>query len=122
MGGCSSILAVEVQKSREVERIVQADRARAAQKVRILLLGAGESGKSTILKQLRVLYGCGFSDADRAAFAPVVYANVIAGMKALVAHAREAGVAFDEVRPRRWVASATHKSLAPCPRRAPQAP
>ena len=45
MGGCSSIMAVEVQKSRDVERLVQADRARQAQTVRILLLGAGESGK-----------------------------------------------------------------------------
>lgn len=91
-------MAVEVQKSRDVERLVQADRARQAQTVRILLLGAGESGKSTILKQLRVLYGSGFTDADRAAFAPIVFANLIAGVKALVGHARDTGAGFDEVR------------------------
>lgn len=46
--------------------------------------GAGESGKSTIFKQMRILYGTSFSDQDRANHVGFVCSNTIASMKALI--------------------------------------
>ena len=65
----------------------------ASSKIKLLLLGAGESGKSTVFKQMRILYGTGYSDAERRAVTPIVFNNTIASMKALLAIAEEAGVA-----------------------------
>ena len=39
--------------------------------------GAGESGKSTIFKQMKILYGTGFKDDDRKQQTPVIMQNII---------------------------------------------
>lgn len=50
---------------------------------RILLLGAGEVGKSTIVKQLKIAFGDGFH-ATRRETRQAVYKNVLHGMQAVV--------------------------------------
>ncbi len=50
---------------------------------KLLLLGAGESGKSTLFKQLTNIYGEGFSESDRRSFVPIVANNVISAMQTL---------------------------------------
>jgi hypothetical protein len=46
--------------------------------------GAGESGKSTILKQMRILHKDGFAQADFENIRPVVYSNTIHCMLAIL--------------------------------------
>ena len=52
--------------------------------IKLLLLGTGESGKSTLFKQLVHLYGKGFNDEARLPYASIVHTNCILGMKTLV--------------------------------------
>ena len=49
-----------------------------------LLLLAGESGKSTIVKQMRLIYRAPYSDADRDSFREVVFANTLQSMQAVL--------------------------------------
>lgn len=51
---------------------------------KILLLGAGESGKSTIFKQIKVLFQTGFDDYERRNYTSVVHANVFQAIKILL--------------------------------------
>ncbi|CCD26941.1 guanine nucleotide-binding protein subunit alpha NDAI_0J00490 [Naumovozyma dairenensis CBS 421] len=44
---------------------------------KVLLLGAGESGKSTILQQLKILHGSGFSHDELLEFIPIIYNNLL---------------------------------------------
>ena len=39
--------------------------------------GSGESGKSTIVKQMKIIHKNGFSPQELASFRPTVYRNVI---------------------------------------------
>ena len=45
--------------------------------VSILLLGPAESGKSTILKQLKIMNLNGFSEKERLSFKNIIYQNVM---------------------------------------------
>ncbi|KAJ3055462.1 guanine nucleotide-binding protein subunit alpha [Rhizophlyctis rosea] len=51
---------------------------------KILLLGSGDSGKTTVLKQMKILHGDGFDEKERDAFRVRIYDNILDSMKALV--------------------------------------
>jgi len=51
---------------------------------KLLLLGAGESGKSTLFKQMVTLYGKGYSEAEREKLLDVVNSNIIEWMKKII--------------------------------------
>lgn len=48
------------------------------------LIGAGESGKSTIAKQMKIIHLEGYTDSERAAFRDVVHSNIVMCIKALI--------------------------------------
>jgi len=50
---------------------------------KLLLLGAGESGKSTLFKQMIQLYGTGFSEKDKKSYVPIIFRNVVACIEEL---------------------------------------
>eukprot|EP00043_Microstomoeca_roanoka_P029251 m.21270 g.21270 ORF g.21270 m.21270 type:complete len:348 (-) comp9068_c0_seq1:438-1481(-) len=51
---------------------------------KILLLGTGESGKSTVVKQMKILYCGGFGDEEKEKFRILVFRNCLRSMKALI--------------------------------------
>ena len=47
-------------KSRRIDRDLKVEKRRFERMIKILLLGAGESGKSTFLKQMKIIHGVDF--------------------------------------------------------------
>jgi len=74
-----------------LERAAQDDHVADQQINKLLLLGAGESGKSTLFKQMITIYGTGFPDHERKTFEPIIYNNIITSMQTLVAAAPQHG-------------------------------
>ena len=60
-----------------LDKLIRKDRLREEAKIKLLLLGAGESGKSTIFKQFRILYGSPKSDYDLRMYGVAVRSNII---------------------------------------------
>jgi len=60
------------------------------------LLGAGESGKSTVAKQLKIIHLGGFDEAERRSYIPIIHTNVIYNMKALVMGARDMKISIQK--------------------------
>lgn len=50
----------------------------------VVRTGTGESGKSTFIKQMRIIHGAGYSDEDKRGFIKLVYQNVFMAMGSLV--------------------------------------
>ncbi|KAK5987524.1 Guanine nucleotide-binding protein alpha-2 subunit [Cladobotryum mycophilum] len=82
-------------RSKELDRIIRQDERRLSKEVKLLLLGAGESGKSTILKQMKLIYSQGFSKSERLDWKPVVFSNIIQSFKTIQEAMHELGYEFD---------------------------
>ncbi|XP_053468299.1 guanine nucleotide-binding protein subunit alpha-12a [Ictalurus furcatus] len=72
------------RRSREIDSMLARERRSVRRLVKILLLGAGESGKSTFLKQMRIIHGQEFDQKALLDFRDTIFENVIKGMRVLV--------------------------------------
>ena len=61
---------------------------------RFVITGSGESGKSTIVKQMKIIHKEGFTDAELAEYRPIVYKNVLDSAQAVIIYMRKIGWDF----------------------------
>lgn len=50
----------------------------------LMAAGTGESGKSTFIKQMRIIHGRGYSDEDKRSFTRLVYQNIFTAIQAMI--------------------------------------
>jgi guanine nucleotide-binding protein G(q) subunit alpha len=60
------------------------DKRDARRELKLLLLGTGESGKSTFIKQMRIIHGSGYSDEDKRGFIKLVFQNIFMAMQSMI--------------------------------------
>ncbi|KAG6444206.1 hypothetical protein O3G_MSEX003240 [Manduca sexta] len=82
---CMSEEAKEQKRiNQEIERQLRKDKRDARRELKLLLLGTGESGKSTFIKQMRIIHGSGYSDDDKRGFIKLVYQNIFMAMQSMI--------------------------------------
>jgi len=74
-------------KSRNLDAQLHQDYMNDQQIKKLLLLGAGESGKSTLFKQMMFIYGKGFSETECQIYGPIVQNNIMISIKTLLEQA-----------------------------------
>ncbi|KAH7706269.1 ODR-3 protein, partial [Aphelenchoides avenae] len=74
----------QMAKSRAIEKQLNSDKRQASSIIKLLLLGAGECGKSTVLKQMQILHSNGFTEEEIAERRSVVYSNTVTSMAAIL--------------------------------------
>eukprot|EP00124_Ichthyophonus_hoferi_P002255 Ihof_evm1s147 gene=Ihof_evmTU1s147 len=84
--GCtmSSEDKAALDKTKELDKQLKADRDHMRNEVKLLLLGAGESGKSTIVKQMKIIHENGFTRDECIQFRDVVFSNLILSMQTIL--------------------------------------
>uniref|UniRef100_A0A672P275 Guanine nucleotide-binding protein subunit alpha n=1 Tax=Sinocyclocheilus grahami TaxID=75366 RepID=A0A672P275_SINGR len=77
-GCCMSAEEKERQRiNQEIDKQLRKDKRDSRRELKLLLLGTGESGKSTFIKQMRIIHGSGYTDEDKKGFIKLVHQNVI---------------------------------------------
>ncbi|KAF9913882.1 guanine nucleotide-binding protein subunit alpha [Lobosporangium transversale] len=72
------------QRNEDIENQLRKDRLRMRNEVKMLLLGAGESGKSTILKQMKLIHEGGYSKEEREAYKEIIFSNTVQSMRVIL--------------------------------------
>lgn len=90
MGACGSKEALgedneQKKRSQAIDRKLEEDSKKLRKECKILLLGSGESGKSTIVKQMKIIHQNGYTQEERALYRLTIYKNLVDCMKALIA-------------------------------------
>ena len=70
--------------NREIKKQIRRDKHRSKNELKLLLLGTGESGKSTFVKQMRIIHGTGFSNEDRYSFKNLIYQNTFMAVQSMI--------------------------------------
>ena len=87
MGSCFSMSAEEAEanrRTRKLEKMMQEQARIESETVKLLILGAGESGKSTLFKQMKILYGAEATKSERKGMINVIHCNVIQSMQIML--------------------------------------
>jgi len=61
------------------------------------VLGPGESGKSTFVKQMRIIHGSGFSEDERRNFVRVVHHNLCVAMQTLIRAMEKLQIQYEDI-------------------------
>lgn len=83
------------KKNEEIETALKKEKLALAKEIKMLLLGAGEAGKSTILKQMTVIHGKGYSEQEKEAFKEIIFSNCVQSMRVLLEAMETMGIAFE---------------------------
>ena len=80
--------------SREIDNQIIKDRHVAKDQFKLLLLGAGEGGKSTIVKQMKIIHGNGYSIEEREHYRSIVHNNTFESLFAILQAMEKLDIVF----------------------------
>merc|ERR1712227_114572 len=72
------------RQNKAIEKELRDEKRSKEQRVILLLLGAGESGKSTFAKQMKILFLDGYTEEELSSYRNIIRSNCIMGMRTLL--------------------------------------
>ncbi|KAF9521784.1 heterotrimeric G-protein alpha subunit, GPA3-like protein [Crepidotus variabilis] len=97
MGGCVSTAdRAGKERSDAIDRKIEEDQKRFKRECKILLLGSGESGKSTIVKQMKIIHQDGFTEPELKDYKPTIYRNVLESAHSVIIFMKKIGLECEE--------------------------
>lgn len=81
--------------NKEIEKQLTRDKKDSNKEIKLLLLGTGESGKSTFIKQMRIIHGGGYSNSDRLKFVVLIHRNIYTAMCQLLEAMTDLEIPFE---------------------------
>jgi guanine nucleotide-binding protein subunit alpha len=85
----------QVLQNRKINHQIKQDKTRLRDQVKLLLLGSGESGKSTVLKQMKLIHEGGYTKEERDSFKEIIYSNTVQSMRVILDAMEQMSVHLD---------------------------
>lgn len=82
----------EDKRSEAIDKNLIEAKVVQAMNVKLLLLGAGESGKSTIAKQMKIIHLDGFTKDELLNLKSIIFSNVIGSIRVLVEYSQKLSI------------------------------
>ncbi|MCR9067058.1 MAG: hypothetical protein NXI00_24040 [Cytophagales bacterium] len=101
MGSCiskdapASANPEEKKRNEAIEKELRQEKRAQEQRVILLLLGAGESGKSTFAKQMKIIFLNGYTEDELISYRNIIRSNCIMGMRTLLLEGQKRGKYMD---------------------------
>ncbi|KAJ6234432.1 guanine nucleotide-binding protein subunit alpha [Anaeramoeba flamelloides] len=74
----------KLERDREINDELDREKEEMEQEIKLLVLGTGDSGKTTFIKQIQILYKEGFTENDKKLYRNVIRNNLLSHTKVLV--------------------------------------
>jgi len=85
-------------RNEEIENQLKRDKLMQRNEIKMLLLGAGESGKSTILKQMKLIHEGSYSRDERESFKEIIFSNTVQSMRVILEAMESLDLPLDDQR------------------------
>lgn len=73
------------KKKQEIEKLLRELNKQYKKDIKLLLLGTGESGKSTFIRQMRIIYNNGYNEIERKNHIKLIHENIFQSMQSMIA-------------------------------------
>lgn len=83
-------------RSVEIDHEILEEQKASRKRINMLMLGPGESGKSTIAKQMRIIHLGGFTEQERMAYKSCLQTQAVQQMQILLRQCRLRGIELEE--------------------------
>ncbi len=83
------------EPANEAEKLLQQSMEEEKYRFKVLLLGAGESGKSTVVKQIKVIWNVHEGSQENRKYVQALQRNVVEAMQTLIQASKNLGVAVE---------------------------
>jgi len=78
-----------MMRNKRINALLDAEKRSLDDDIKLLLLGTGGSGKSTIAKQMKIIHLTGFEEEEKEAFRAIIYVNIIDAAQTLIREAEK---------------------------------
>ncbi|KAM4665028.1 guanine nucleotide-binding protein G(i) subunit alpha-3-like [Discoglossus pictus] len=83
-------------RSKQIDQYLLEDRGKVRNELNVLVLSSGESGKSSFMKQMKILHEGGFSEEERKLYKEFVYRDIMRSITSITSDMARLGIDFGD--------------------------
>lgn len=83
------------ERSNAIDKAIEEDAKKLKKECKVLLLGSGESGKSTIVRQMKIIHQNGYTEQELKDFIPLIHSNAFESIISLIKASKKFSIEFE---------------------------